>query len=145
MRDMTKDCKADFTNWVQKTWGTRWKPQKKLWPKLQKEQTSLWCPVLLNFYICIMFPDYTFELLGSLFYVCVLQCNTNSRTRTFTATSLCQWYSLRCNIFFLCKGKLIIGSYRACDEPMPGNAECLGGVQDVLKAVRRERSLHGKW
>lgn len=50
-----------------------------------------------------------------------------------------------CNIFFQWKGKLIIGSYRACDDPVPGNAECLGGVQDVLKAVHRERSLCGKW
>ena len=37
--------------------------------------------------------------------------------------------------FFQWKGKLIIGSYRACDDPVPGNAECLGGVQDVPKAV----------
>lgn len=50
-----------------------------------------------------------------------------------------------CNIVFPWKGKLIIVSYRACDDPMPGNVECLGGVQDVLELVHWERSLCGKW
>lgn len=50
-----------------------------------------------------------------------------------------------CNIVFPRKGKLIIASYRAYDDPVPGNVECLGGVQDVLEAVHWERSLCGKW
>lgn len=143
---MTKNCKADFMDWAQKTWGTWWKPQEKIWPELQKEQMSLQCPVLLNFYTHNMFPDSILTLLSSLFSVCVLHCITNSRTRWRNSllphcVNDIHW----CNIFFQWKGKLIIGSYRACDDPMSDDAECLGRVQDVLKAVYRERSLCRKW
>lgn len=104
---------------------------------------SVWCPVLLDFYIHIIFPDDTLILLGSLFSL--------SYTASLTAEPAhslpphCVNDTHWCNIFFQWKGRLITGSYRACDGPEPGNAECLGGVQDVLKAVHRERSLCGKW
>lgn len=141
---MTKNCKADFMGWAQKTWGTCWKPQEKIWPELQKEHEFA-MPCTTEF----LHPQHVprqYLYTTKQFIFCVLHCITNSRTRWRNSllphcVNVIHW----CNIFFQWKGKLIIGSYRACDDPMSDNAECLGRVQDVLKAVYRERVLCRKW
>lgn len=100
--------------------------EKKTQSELHKEQMGLRCPVSLNFYIHVMFPDDTFNLLGSLFSMSYTSPWTPEPKRLLPPDCVndAHW----CGVLLQWKRKLIIGSDRVGAKPVPGNAECCDWV-----------------